>query len=178
MLELFDAMGPPPAVAARYREQGWWRDGTFLDDLREAAERTPDQRVIISWRADEGRAISLTFAELADRVERFAGGLDALGVRRGEVVAFQLPDWSETAALTLACWHVGAVTMPISLRFGWREVGRMLASTRAVLLVTADRNPGREHTEALARLAGGLPALRHRVVVGDTAATGALDFDA
>ncbi|MFI2613072.1 AMP-binding protein [Kitasatospora sp. NPDC018619] len=178
MTDLFEQLRPLPEAAARYREQGWWREETFLDDLSDAAARTPDRRVIVSRRADREQAITLTFAELAERVESFAGGLHALGVRPGEVVAFQLPDWWETAALTLACWRAGAVTMPISLRFGWREIGRMLASTRAVVLVTADRVPGREHTDALARLAGGLPTLRHRVVVGDAAATGALDFDA
>ncbi|MFJ9693273.1 AMP-binding protein [Kitasatospora sp. NPDC101183] len=178
MSDLFETMRPLPEVAARYREQGWWRDATFLDDLRGAAERTPDQRVIVSWRAAERRAVSLTFGELAAWVERFAGGLHALGVRRGDVVAFQLPDWWETAVLTLACWRAGAATMPISLRFGWREVGRMLASTRAVVLVAADHRPGPDHTEAVARLADGLPTLRHRVIVGDAAATGALDFDA
>ncbi|MET8539840.1 AMP-binding protein [Kitasatospora sp. NPDC004799] len=178
MPELFDAVRPLPVTAAQYREQGWWRDGTFLDDLRDAAARVPDQRVIIDWRAEEGRAVTLTFAELADRVERFAAGLHELGVRQGEVVAFQLPDRWETAALTLACWRVGAVTMPISLRFGRREVGRMLASAAAVLLVTTDRRPSPEHVGALARLADGLPALRHHAVLGDASATGALDFDA
>ncbi|MGW1176624.1 AMP-binding protein [Kitasatospora sp. NPDC002543] len=181
MPELFDALRPLPATAARYREQGWWRDGTFLDDLRDAAERAPGRPVIINWRAAEGRAVTLTFAELADRVERYAAALHRLGVRRGEAVAFQLPDRWETAVLTLACWRVGAVTVPLSLRFGRREVGRMLASTGAVLLVTTDRDPGPEHIAALARLADDLPDLRHHAVLGDTAdtaATGALDFDA
>ncbi|MEU8542145.1 AMP-binding protein [Streptomyces sp. NPDC048717] len=176
MPELFDAMRPLPATAARYREREWWRDRTFLDDLRDAAEQVPDRPALINWRTAEGRAVTLTFAELADRVERYAAGLDGLGVRPGEVVAFQLPDWWEAAALTLACWRVGAVTMPLSSRFGRREVGRMLAATGAVLLVTTDRHPGPEHIEALARLADDLPALRHRAVIGDATATGALDF--
>ncbi|MFF2744204.1 AMP-binding protein [Kitasatospora sp. NPDC058048] len=178
MPELFDAMRPLPATSARYRRQGWWRDETFLDDLRDAAEQVPDQRVIINWRSEEGRAVTLSYAELASRVERFAATLYELGVRHGEVVAFQLPDQWETAVLTLACWRVGAVTMPISLWFGRREVDRMLASTGAVLLVTTDRKPGPEHVQALARLADGLPALRHHAVIGDTSATGALDFGA
>ncbi|MFF2119572.1 AMP-binding protein [Kitasatospora sp. NPDC058184] len=177
MPELFDAVRPLPATAARYREQDWWRDRTFLDDLRDAAGQSPDQRVIISWRAEEGRAVTLTFADLAARVERFAAALSELGVRQGEVVAFQLPDRWEAAVLTLACWRVGAVTMPVSLRFGRREVGRMLASTGAVLLVTTDREPGPEHVEALTRLADGLPALRHHAVLGDASATNVLDFD-
>ncbi|MFE4973107.1 AMP-binding protein [Kitasatospora sp. NPDC056651] len=164
MPELFDAMRPPPAAAAHHRARGWWRDGTFLDDLRDAVEQVPDQRVLISHRADDDRTTTLTVTDLADRVERSAAALHGIGVRPGEVVAFQLPDRWEPAVLTLACWRVGAVTMPVSLRFGRREVGRMLASTAAVLLVTTDRDPGPEHIEALARLADGLPALRHHAV--------------
>ncbi|MFE4520013.1 AMP-binding protein [Kitasatospora sp. NPDC056783] len=178
MPELFDALRPLPATAVHYRQRGWWRDGTFLDDLRDAVEQVPDQRAFISHRADDDRTTVLTFTALADRVERFAAGLYGLGVRPGEVVAFQLPDRWELAVLTLACWRVGAVTMPVSLRFGRREVGRMLASTGAVLLVTTDRGPGPEHVEALARLADELPSVRHHAVLGDPSATGALDFDA
>ncbi|OKJ05623.1 AMP-binding protein [Kitasatospora sp. CB01950] len=163
MPELFDAMRPLPATAARYREQGWWRDETFLDDLRDAAEQSPDRRVIINWRSAERRAVTLTFAELAGQVERFADGLRRLGVRRGEVVALHLPDRWETAALTLACWRTGAVTMPLSLRFGRREVRRMLAATGAVLLVTADRPAELEHTAGL----DGLSALRHHTALDD-----------
>ncbi|MFJ4185110.1 AMP-binding protein [Kitasatospora sp. NPDC089509] len=166
MPEPFDAMRPPPATAARYREQGWWRDATFLDDLREAAEQLPDQRVVVNWRAEEGRAAALTFAELAEQVERFAGGLYELGVRPGEVVAFRLPDRWETAALTLACWRVGAVILPISLRLGRREVARALASTGAVLLVTTDRAPTPGHLHAPAEPAAEPPSLRHHAVLG------------
>ncbi|MFJ8476951.1 AMP-binding protein [Kitasatospora sp. NPDC094011] len=79
------------------------------------------------------------------QVERFAGGLYELGVRPGEVVAFRLPDRWETAVLTLACWRVGAVILPISLRLGRREVARTPASTGAVLLVTTDRAPSPGH---------------------------------
>ncbi|MBD0711482.1 MULTISPECIES: AMP-binding protein [unclassified Streptomyces] len=178
MPELFEAVRPLPATAARYREQGWWRDGTFLDDLHAAAGRSPGRRVIVNWRSAENRAVTLTFADLAAQVKRFADGLHRLGVRHGEVVAFQLPDWWETAALTLACWGTGAVIMPISLRFGRREVERMLTATGAVLLVTTDRLPSPEHIAALARLADGLPSLRHHAVLGDASHVGALDFDA
>ncbi|WP_316520735.1 AMP-binding protein [Kitasatospora brasiliensis] len=167
MPELFDALRPLPATAARYREQGWWRDETFLDDLRDAAERLPDRPMMINHRAVGDRTTTLTFADLAARVERFAAALYELGVRPGEMVAFQLPDWWETAALALACWRVGAVIMPVSLRFGRREVGRMLASTGAVLLVTTDRAADPEHDAALARLTDDLPALRHHAAIGD-----------
>ncbi|MEV7603197.1 AMP-binding protein [Kitasatospora sp. NPDC089797] len=169
--ELFDAMRPLADTAARYREQGWWRDGTFLDDLYSAAKQSPDQRAVVNWRVAQGRAVTLTFAELARQVERFAAGLHRLGVRRREVVAYQLPDWWETAALALACWRVGAVTMPISPRFGRREVTRMLAATGAALLVTTDRTPRPEHTQALALIADGLPTLRHHALIGDLPVT-------
>ncbi|MFJ9855609.1 AMP-binding protein [Streptomyces sp. NPDC101150] len=176
MEETFESLRPDPATAARYRAEGWWRDETFLDDLRRAAAQVPERPAIVNWRSAEGRAVIVTFGELAERVDGFAAGLWGLGVRR-EVVAFQLPDWWETVALTLACWRIGAVGMPLALRFGPGEVARRLAATGAGVYVTVDTFQGTGYAAGVARLADELPALRHRVVIGDAAATGALNFD-
>lgn len=70
--------------------------------------------------------------ELATAV---AGGLRALGVRRGDRVAWQLPNDDRVIALYRACWRLGAVAVPLHHRAGAAELGALvdLLSPAAVL---------------------------------------------
>ena len=60
-------------------------------------------------------------------VASVAGGLAGLGVRRRDVVAWQLPNWWEVLVLFRACWRLGAVAAPIHHQVGAAEVGAMVS---------------------------------------------------
>lgn len=102
MLPPWGSFAPSPEVARRYRDQGWWRDTTFSDDLRKSAAERPDDTALLTWRHRDGRLVPLSFREFDERADAVAGALLELGVRRGEVVAHQLPTWWEAAVLTQA----------------------------------------------------------------------------
>ncbi len=165
-----------PDLARHYRDSGWWRDTTFLDDLAESVRMRPDSPMLITGRTADGVVRAVSYREFDQSVRRIAGGLDDFGVRSGDVVAFQLPDWWETAALLLACLRIGAVAQPIVPQLRAREIERALARTRARVCVTVDSWAGFGHARALAEMAPRLPGLRQRVVYGDAGDTGALDF--
>ncbi|HEV7653081.1 MAG TPA: AMP-binding protein [Actinophytocola sp.] len=165
-----------PDLARHYRSNGWWRDTTFLDDLAESVRLRPDEPVLINGRTGDGTVRVVSYREFDQQVRRIAGGLHDFGVRTADVVAFQLPDWWETAALMLACLRVGAVAQPIVPQLRAREIERALARTGARVCVTVDSWAGFGHARALADMAPRLPRLRQRVVFGDAADTGALDF--
>jgi cyclohexanecarboxylate-CoA ligase len=46
-----------------------------------------------AYRQDAEQAISLSYADMYSRVAEIAAGLTKLGVVRGDVVSFQLPNW-------------------------------------------------------------------------------------
>lgn len=165
-----------PDVARCYRRNGWWRDATFLDDLAEWARVRPGAPAFITGRSREGTVDEVSYGEYHQHVQRFAAGLYDLGVRSGDVVAFQLPDWWETAAMMLACMRVGAIAQPMVPELRARELERALTRTSARICVVVDEWAGFDHAQALAELAPRLPHLRHRIVYGDSARTGALDF--
>jgi fatty-acyl-CoA synthase len=78
---------------------------------------------------------TLTYAELAHRVDRLAGVLAGLGVRRGDRVAYLgVNDISvfETMFATALC---GAIFVPLNYRLSGTEIGYMLADSGASLLV-------------------------------------------
>ena len=60
-----------------------------------------------------GDGLSITFGEYAERVRRLAGGLHALGVRRGDTVACMLTNRPEFHLLDTAAMHLGATPFSI-----------------------------------------------------------------
>ncbi|MFE5112058.1 AMP-binding protein [Streptomyces sp. NPDC056663] len=160
-----------------YRELCLWRDETVLDDLRRWRDETPDQTAISARATGHGAGDHhVTYREYAARVERFAAALYALGVRPGQVVAVQLPNWWQVNVLALACARVGAVFAPVMTTIRSRELERILDRLRVCVLVTTDVWDGYEHAEAAADMAPRLSVLRHRVVLGARVADDETDF--
>jgi cyclohexanecarboxylate-CoA ligase len=76
--------------------------------------------------ADDTSDMRLDGAALEDRVATLAGGLRAAGVGRGDVVAWQVPNWHEVVLLSRACWRLGAIAGPIHHLAGDADVAAML----------------------------------------------------
>src|SRR5271165_585030 len=81
----------PPGYTARMREAGYWRGRLALDDFDAAVRQWPDHPAVIDTNSVTGRRTALTYRVLNDRAGRIAHGLLRLGVRRGDVVSFQMP---------------------------------------------------------------------------------------
>ncbi len=119
----------------------WFVDGRI--NLSEAcvdrwASETPDRPALISEREEGGEPARLTFAELADRVSRFAGGLRRLGVARGDAVGVYLPMSAEAVVSLLAIARLGAIFIPIFSGYGHEAVATRLTDPKPKVLITAD----------------------------------------
>jgi cyclohexanecarboxylate-CoA ligase len=106
--------------AARYRSPGGAWDVPTLDALLSPPRPAGALAVV------DGD-LRLDAAGLERRVASMAGGLASLGVGRGDVVAWQLPNWWEALVLFRACWRCGAVAAPLHHQVGGAEVARVLA---------------------------------------------------
>lgn len=136
----------------------------------------PDAPALLADQAGHGLSV-VTWGELAEWVERFSSALARLCVGRGDVVAVQLPNWWQAAAIAVACWVRGAVLAPVMTTIRGRELERMLARVEACVVITTGVWDGYGHAAALAGMAPRLPALRHRVILGGQAGAGEVDFD-
>ena len=85
-----------------------------------------------------------------------AGGLRALGLGPGDVVAFQLPNWVEAAVTFYACALLGVTLVPIVHFYGPKEVGFILRQSRARALVIVARIGQRDYLAELATVRDGL----------------------
>ncbi|HZP42183.1 MAG TPA: AMP-binding protein [Candidatus Binatia bacterium] len=165
---------PPRARTSgdAYRRAGLWRGETVWAAFAATARRHAEKPAVI-----EGAART-TFAALTRSGERLAGGLHALGIRCGDVVAFQLPNWTETVVVLLACARLGAVANPILPIQRSRELRFVLGAGGARALFIPGRYRDADHRDLVAALRPALPALAHVVVVRDEPGEGMLPWSA
>jgi cyclohexanecarboxylate-CoA ligase len=142
-----------------------WMNRTLLDYFDAAVTAHPDRVAVIGYVEAGCRRHALTYAELSDRVDRLAAGLLDLGVRPGQVVSAQLPNWWQLVALHLGCLRVGAVTNALMSIFRRRELEFMLGLAESTVLVVPETFNGFDHAGMGAQLQTALPALRRVVAV-------------
>lgn len=167
-----------PEAAARYRERGWWRDNTLLDDFARCAARHPDKVAIVSHHVATGRAEVLSFRHVRRLADRFAAALFELGIRPGDVVSFQLPNWWHVPVLHLACARIGAVANPITPILRSREVAFLLERVAARVCVVPEVFRNFDHAEMLAEIRARVPTLERVFVLGGGDRPGTESFEA
>ncbi|GAA3205012.1 AMP-binding protein [Actinocorallia longicatena] len=156
----------PPELAERYEREGWWTKETIGDLLAKGLAAHPERtfRVHSAVRPWEG-----TFADVERTARRLAAGLRERGVGPGDVIAFQLPNWMEAAAVFWAASFIGAPVVPIVHFYGRKEVGYILGSIKPKVFVGAG---GFGRLEFHADLCADVPVVG---VVGDGAEGPAFD---
>jgi len=145
---------------ARFKESGWWNNSTLLDAFDAAVAARPNATAVV---APDGSR--LTYAELDVHSRRAAGCMAALGLREGDVVSVQLPNWSEAAVVHLAISRVGAVTNPLLPMYRENELSYILRFARTKMAVIPGTYRGFEHPAMFAGLRSALPDLQQVFVV-------------
>ncbi|MFJ5939201.1 AMP-binding protein [Streptomyces sp. NPDC093071] len=164
------------ARRALYYQRGWWREETFLDDLRHQALTRPHKLAVAARRIKEARTDTLDYLELRQLTDRFAAGLVELGVEPGDFVAVQLPNRWEMVPMLYACLRVGAVICPIDPTAPEQPLRHRLDLTRARVLVTMSDWEGNPTGGTADRLRREVPTLEHVVIVDGAAPEGCVDF--
>src|SRR5262245_19919279 len=117
-------------------------DPTYVDDrLAYWAEHLPDGPAF-TYAPGDGQTRSWTWAEWEDRVRRCAGGLQALGIGRGDVVAFLDKNHPACVELSMAAASLGAANAIVNWRSAGDEVDYAVNDSGAkVLVVGAELMP-------------------------------------
>jgi carnitine-CoA ligase len=91
------------------------------------------------WRPFEGASAQWTYAQFAHRIERFAAGLHARGVRAGDRVLVHLDNCPETIIAWFGCAWLGAVAVTTNARSSAEEMRYFAAHAQAVAGITQPR---------------------------------------
>ena len=104
---------------------------TVTEALRRTAHDNPD---VVAVRTPDD-SVSLTWSELLARVDRVAGGLAKLGVKRGDAVAIMLGNRAEFHIVDLAIAMLGATPFSIYMTYPAEEVRYLLGDAACKLAI-------------------------------------------
>jgi acetyl-CoA synthetase len=96
------------------------------------------EKTAILWESEPGEVQRLTYRELLAGVERFAGGLKSLGIKKGDCVAVYMGMCPELAMALLACARIGAVHSVIFGGFAAQALVDRIQDAQAVAVLTQD----------------------------------------
>jgi len=162
---------PTPQRIADHESRGEWPVPGPAALLRARVEQDPGRLFLV----DGDRRLS--FADFHTVAGKLAAGLRALGIGHGDVVAWQLPSWSEGAALTVALDAIGAVATPILTIYRETEVEFVLRQTAARAFVVAGEFRGFDHRALAAALRPRLADLEHVIVARALPSPGMCSLD-
>ncbi|MCZ6587208.1 MAG: acetate--CoA ligase [Alphaproteobacteria bacterium] len=119
----------------------WYYDGV-LNASANCLDRHLDKRgdqVAILWEGDDpADDDKITYRDLHERVCRFANGLKALGVKKGDRVTIYLPMIPEIAVAMLACARIGAVHSVVFGGFSPESIAGRILDCASSFVITAD----------------------------------------
>jgi cyclohexanecarboxylate-CoA ligase len=154
----------------RERSRGVWPERVATDYLDRWVDDKPDATAVVAWRLDDETETRLSWRELARRTASAAAALERAGVRRGDIVSFQLPSWWEFVALYLATVRLGAIANALMPIFRHRELSFMLRLAGAKVFVAPRMFRGFDHGALASRLGAEMPGMR--VLLEDEAFAG------
>jgi fatty-acyl-CoA synthase len=154
---------------------------TIGEAFDEALERWGDREALVA----RHQGIRWSFRELASRVDRFAAGLHALGLRPGERIGIWAPNCAEWIITQFATARLGLILVNINPAYRTSELEYALNKVGCRALVLASRFKSSDYVAMLRTLApeidgaapgrlraARLPDLEIAIVIGDVAAPG------
>ena len=146
----------------------WFEDGTTNTcynalDLH-IDKGKGDKTALIYDSPITGNKKKFTYSELKDKVSKFAGSLDNLGIKKGDRVIIYMPMIPEAIVAMLACARIGAVHSVVFGGFASNELASRIDDSKAKLLITASCGfePGRT-VEYRPLVDGALKLANHKV---------------
>src|SRR6266568_2219550 len=134
---------------------------------RHALGARRDKAALI-WEGEPGEVRRLTYAELHAEVQRFANGLKALGIKKGDRVAIYMGMTPELAIALLACARIGAVHSVIFGGFAANALVDRMNDAECVALLTQDTSYRRGTEVKLKQVAdeavANTPSVKHVIV--------------
>ncbi|MGB8331533.1 MAG: AMP-binding protein, partial [Polyangiales bacterium] len=145
---------------------------TIPEMVAQQAERLGDRQAIVDGET------TLSFAELADRVDEAARALIAIGIRKGDRAAVWAPNIWEWIVCALAIHRAGGVMVPVNTRYKGIEAAYLLEKSGAKVLFTVTDFLGVDYVALLRGVDIELAALDQIVVLRGNAPKGTASYQA
>ena len=127
----------------------WFEDGTTntcYNAIDYHVENGKADKVALIYDSPiTGSKAKFSYKELKDKISKFAGSLDNLGVKKGDRVIIYMPMIPEAVVAMLACGRIGAIHSVVFGGFASNELASRIDDSKAKVLITASCGfePGR-----------------------------------
>jgi len=158
----------PPGLVREYREKGCWPNQTLGEMLDQTVQRRGDAEALV----DERRRV--TYREYGEKVNRLALALLDLGLKPGEMLTLQLPNWVEYCYFFYACAKIGVISVAGLPQYRTRDMEYVLNLTESVGVVVPWVYRKHDYFGMIEELRPRVKSLRHVLVVGDEVPAGAM----
>src|SRR5436305_1759070 len=141
---------------------------TVTEALRRTAANNPN---IVAVRLPDD-SVSLTWAELLERVDAVAGGLAKLGLKRGDTIAIMLSNRPEFHVVDLAAAMLGATPFSIYQTYPPEEIEYLIGDAGSRMAIVEQA-----HLPAMLEVRERAPSLEHVIVIDGEAPEGAVSLE-
>jgi acyl-coenzyme A synthetase/AMP-(fatty) acid ligase len=107
---------------------------------RDVIDRSDPRALALVELARDGSRRSFNFGEVAERAALLGGGLQRLGVGRGDVVMTLIGNRPEWVLTMVACFRIGAVVLPCTEQLRAKDLRQRIDVARPQLIVADERN--------------------------------------
>ena len=149
-----------PRRIAEFRRAGYWGDAGLYDYWRLAFLSGPEREAVV-----DSRGHRASYRQVDAVASRLAGFLREAGVRHGDVVSVQLPNWLEFLEVDVACLKLGAIINPMLPQHRFNEVGYFVDTCGSRAVVMATQFHTTDYRELADRVSSECPQVRALVIV-------------
>jgi fatty-acyl-CoA synthase len=134
-------------------------------------ERFPDREALVV----RHQGVRLSWLELKQTCERFARGLLALGLKKGDRIGIWSPNWAEWVIAQFATPRIGAILVNINPANRAAELEYALRQSGCSALIIAPPHKTSHYARILAE--ADVPELKTVIAFGDQTVPGAVSWD-
>ncbi len=136
-------------------------------------------KTALIWEGEMENSRRFTFRELTQATSRFASGLKAAGVKKGDIVTIYLPMIPEAVIAMLACARIGAPHSVVFAGFSSEALGQRIDDAGSEYLITCDgyfhRGKLIKQKERTDKALENIPSMKKVIVVNHAANSIAMD---
>ena len=150
----------PKASAERIRrDQADWRYTTIAESAWKRSAEQPDDIAFVLESEEK------TFSQIANEAKCLITGLISIGLKSGDTIAFQLPNWIEAAPIDIACSALGLVVVPIVPIYRNKELSFILSDASVKAAFIPDKYRSADFRDMYRRLQEELECLNSIVLL-------------
>ncbi len=155
-------VGAKKEDAERYLREGSWGTKTLAELLGDAARDCPQKEALVDNRS------RLTYSQLEHKADGLAQGLCDLGIRRGDAVLLQLPNWNEFVYSFFGLQKIGAPAVLLLPRHRQVEINYFSTLTKATAWIVPERHRNTDYLPVIQDVLQTNPQLKHVITVRAT----------